>query len=596
MQVPCRGCFTLEPPNIAGHFCIAFEGTTRLLDVTEIKPGDTLGRYEILTPVAQGGMAAVWAARMVGSRGFQKLVAVKTMLPALSDDPDFETMFLDEARLASRIHHPHVVEIVDLGDEHGWLYIVMEWVDGETIFTLNKRAKAKGGIPLPLLLRIASSTCAGLHSAHETRDEKTGARLDLVHRDISPQNIMISANGIVKIVDFGIAKAAGRMHNTMAKGILKGKVPYGSPEQLSGGKIDRRSDIFALGILMYVMLTGRHPFKGETDQKTMENICTRAPVPLHQLLPTVPADVEALVMRALEKEPDKRWPDCAAMQRAMDQALSALGVTVTDGDVAAFIQTMVGDLIEQRRTKLKASIEHADNESAVLPSADTTSVRRSSMARGGAPLPATFKGIIPVSLDDESASSPVSSPSPISQPTSTVSPPVSTSPPASVVAPTRKRSSAIPIFLVVLIALIAAGVVALRAGYLPGIASQLPPSVREMLVGAAPAPEPTPAPLTPQAPASSVRSVVAAEPSATTSALPSPAPTADLEQPADASDAGPSADASAADAESPEAESSAQAPEAPPANNGRTKRHNTPVTLPKTPRTARPLIENPYGD
>lgn len=556
-----------------------------MLDVTEIKPGDTLGRYEILTPVAQGGMAAVWAARMVGSRGFQKLVAVKTMLPALSDDPDFETMFLDEARLASRIHHPHVVEIVDLGDEHGWLYIVMEWVDGETIFTLNKRAKAKGGIPLPLLLRIASSTCAGLHSAHETRDEKTGVLLDLVHRDISPQNIMISANGIVKIVDFGIAKAAGRMHNTMAKGILKGKVPYGSPEQLSGGKVDRRSDIFALGILMYVMLTGRHPFKGETDQKTMENICTRAPVPLQQLLPTVPPDVEALVMRALEKETDKRWPDCAAMQRAIDQALSALGVTVTDGDVAAFIKSTVGDLIEQRRAKLKSAIEHADNESAVLPSADSTSVRRSVTARGGAPLPATFKGIIPVSLDEESA--PPTSQPPLSQPTSTVSPPVSKSPGTTVVASGRRRGSTLPLVLGLLIALIVGGALALRAGYLPGVAQQLPPALRELLMGARPALEPvTTAP--PQVPAPSTPSVAAAEPTAIATALPAPSSSAEVE------DAGVP-DAPAEEAETPEAESSADAPGTPPSRN-RNRRDNSTVPMPKTSRTARPLIENPYGD
>src|SRR5262249_34880525 len=135
-------------------------------------------------PVAQGGMAAVWAARLRGPGGFQKVVAIKTMLPELSDDPDFEAMFLDEARLAARIRHPHVAEIIDLGEEEGWLYLVMEWVNGETIFTLNKQARQKGGIPLPLLLRLLSNVCAGLHSAHELRDEN-GRTLDLVHRDAS---------------------------------------------------------------------------------------------------------------------------------------------------------------------------------------------------------------------------------------------------------------------------------------------------------------------------------------------------------------------------------------------------------------------------
>src|SRR5262245_54347234 len=255
-------------------------------------------------------MATVWPARQTGSRGSTKLVAINTMLPALGDDAQYETMFLHEARLAAKIRHPHVVEIIDLGDEDDWIYIVMEWVNGETMFTLNKRAKHKGGIPLPLMIRIASSACAGLHAAHELRDDK-GNLLDLVHRDISPQNVMISFDGIVKIVDFGVAKAAGRAHETRVAGIMKGKVPYLSPEQLSGQKVDRRSDLFSLGVLMYVMVSARHPFRGENDAATMENICSRAPVPLRELVPNVRSDLEAVVMRALEKTPATRWPDCA---------------------------------------------------------------------------------------------------------------------------------------------------------------------------------------------------------------------------------------------------------------------------------------------
>ena len=291
-----------------------------MFDLRDLKPGVTLGRYEILTPVAQGGMAAVWAARMVGSRGFQKIVAIKTMLPGLSDDAEFEAMFLDEARLASRIRHPHVAEILDLGDEDGMLYIVMEWVDGETLFVLNRSAKEKGGFPLPLLLRLLSSICAGLHAAHELRDDE-GRSLGLVHRDVNPANIMISYDGIVKIVDFGVAKATARVSTTRVPGMLKGKAHYMSPEQVLGEPIDRRADIFSLGILMYVMITGRHPFKAESDKQTMENIVSAIPVAITDLVPSVRPDFEAIVTRALEKNPNARFADCAEMQRALDQSL-----------------------------------------------------------------------------------------------------------------------------------------------------------------------------------------------------------------------------------------------------------------------------------
>ena len=443
-----------------------------MLPYSQIRPGDTLGRYEMLMPVAQGGMAAVWAARMVGSRGFQKVVAVKTMLPGLSDDPDFEAMFLDEARLASRIRHPHVVEIVDLGEEDELIYIVMEWVSGETMFTLNKAAKAKGGIPIPLLVRIASSACAGLHAAHELRDDK-GHLLDLVHRDISPQNIMISEGGIVKLVDFGVAKAAGRAHETRVAGIMKGKVPYLSPEQLSGGKVDRRSDIFSLGILMYVMVSGRHPFRGETDSKTMENITSRAPVPLHELVPDTRPDLEAIVMRALAKAPADRWPDCAEMQRALDQVNNAMGAAVTDGDVAKFVRGLLGAELDERNRRLADAIRQAD---ARLPGADAEPKRAApppKTARGGAPLPATFAGILPVALDDGSDPQKLD----VLPPTPPHHAPASSRPPVAVVPsmrPRKKRSKGPLVLTFLLLALggVAAGV---RTGKLPWVAARLPP-------------------------------------------------------------------------------------------------------------------------
>ncbi|MFO0590679.1 MAG: protein kinase [Polyangiaceae bacterium] len=441
-----------------------------MFSLQDIQPGSTLGRYEVLMPIAEGGMAAVWAARMKGSRGFQKVVAIKTMLPDLSDDMDFEAMFYDEARLVARIRHPHVCEMVDLGDEDGMLYIVMEWVDGDTLFTLNRRAKHKGGIPLPLLLRIASDASAGLHAAHELRDEH-GKVLGLVHRDVSPQNIMISFDGIVKIVDFGVAKAAGRLHETRVAGVMKGKVPYLSPEQLTSGKVDRRSDIFSLGIVLYAMVSGRHPFRAQEDSKTIENICSRAPVPLRELVPDTRPELEAIILKALEKDPEDRWQTCAEMQRALDQLLGSMGVTVTDGDVAAFLRDTLGDIIEERRASLKEAIRKADGRA---PS-ESGAARVRARPKGGAPLPATFDGILPVALDDGPSptsapiSSPVSTPLPNTPPSSKRAADPASSRPSPVVVKSsapQKSGTWLYVFAAVMI-VIAAVLVAAATGKLP---------------------------------------------------------------------------------------------------------------------------------
>ncbi|WP_437289007.1 protein kinase domain-containing protein [Sorangium sp. So ce406] len=327
--------------------------------VDRLGPGSTLGRYEILIPVAKGGMAAVWAARLQGTRGFRKIVAIKTMLPDVSDDPDFESMFLDEARVAARVRHPNVVEILDLGEEDDVLYIVMEWVDGETAGTLQKAAKKLGGIPQRIVLRIASQICAGLHNAHELRDD-SGALLDLVHRDISPANVLISTAGFVKIVDFGVAKSKGRLHITRAGGIIKGKTPYLSPEQLGGLPIDRRSDIFSLGALLYVLTTGMHPFRAETELSTVENITIKAPLPPRELNSAIHPELERIILKALEKDRDNRFSTCAEMQRAIDQVASSLGEPTTDEDVAAFVRLAIGDTQARRAQELRDAIAAVD--------------------------------------------------------------------------------------------------------------------------------------------------------------------------------------------------------------------------------------------
>ncbi|WP_148313347.1 serine/threonine-protein kinase [Sorangium cellulosum] len=356
-----------EPAPTSGrtlHTPTGAQGPTKLWGraasaVDRLGPGSTLGRYEILMPVAKGGMAAVWAARLQGTRGFRKIVAIKTMLPDVSDDPDFESMFLDEARVAARIRHPNVVEILDLGEEDDVLYIVMEWVDGETAGTLQKAAKRLGGIPQRIVLRIASQICAGLHNAHELRDD-SGALLDLVHRDISPANVLISTAGFVKIVDFGVAKSKGRLHVTRAGGIIKGKTPYLSPEQLGGLPIDRRSDIFSLGALLYVLTTGLHPFRAETELSTVENITIKNPLPPRELNGAIHPELERIILKALEKDRENRFSTCAEMQRAIDQVASTLGEPTTDEDVAAFVRQAIGEIQSKRAQELRDAIAAVD--------------------------------------------------------------------------------------------------------------------------------------------------------------------------------------------------------------------------------------------
>ena len=364
-RAPISGLMRTHTPTPTGP-----QGLTRVRGraasaVDRLGPGSSLGRYEILMPVAQGGMAAVWAARLQGTRGFQKIVAVKTMLPDVSDDPDFQTMFLDEARVAARIRHPNVAEILDLGEEEDVLYLVMEWVDGETLSTLQKAAKPLGGIPQRIALRIASQICAGLHNAHELRDD-SGALLDLVHRDVSPANVLISTAGFVKIVDFGVAKSKGRLHVTRAGGVIKGKTPYLSPEQLGGLPIDRRSDIFSLGALLYVLTTGLHPFRGETEMTTVENIALKNPISPREINESLHPDFERIIQRALEKDRARRFSTCAEMQRALDQVASTIGEMTTDEDVADFVRQVIGDIQAKRAQDLRDAIAAVDANVAAL--------------------------------------------------------------------------------------------------------------------------------------------------------------------------------------------------------------------------------------
>ncbi|HEX7669640.1 MAG TPA: protein kinase [Polyangiaceae bacterium] len=330
----------------------------------EIQPGQTLGRYEFLVPIAEGGMASVWAARLKGTRGFSKTVALKTMLPSVSDDPQFEQMFLDEAQIVSRIRHPNVVEIMDLGEEDEVLYLVMEWVDGEPLSNLRRAAAKAGGIPRNIAVRIVGDACAGLHAAHELKEE-SGQLVGLVHRDVSPQNLLVTFDGVVKIVDFGVAKAAGRSSGQTMAGQVKGKPPYMSPEQALGEAVDRRTDVFALGIILYQLTTGKHPFRGESDLVTLQNIVSDKPIVTPRAYDKAyPRLLEAVVMKALDRRRESRYQSCAEFEAAIDDVFSKEMPRARAEDVGKFMREMLGPHGEKRRKALLDSIRLADERAA----------------------------------------------------------------------------------------------------------------------------------------------------------------------------------------------------------------------------------------
>jgi serine/threonine-protein kinase len=312
-------------------------------------------------PIASGGMAMVWAARLKGTRGFEKIVAIKTMLPKLSEDEQFERMFLDEARLASQIRHPHVVEILDLGEQDGVLFLVMEWIEGVPLNHLMKAARAKGGgVPIQVAVRIAMQACAGLHSAHELKD-RDGSLVGLVHRDVSPQNILVTYDGVTKVVDFGVAKATALGTGATVAGQIKGKVAYMAPEQIKGGTLDRRVDVFALGIVLYALTTGKHPFRRESEAATMYNICSPQPVvPPRKVKPDYPPQLERILIQALAKDPDRRYATTNEMLRALDQLPASLRAS-TDDEVGQVVRELLGERRQSKRQALDDAIERANN-------------------------------------------------------------------------------------------------------------------------------------------------------------------------------------------------------------------------------------------
>lgn len=335
--------------------------------LNELEAGFVLGRYELVLRIASGGMGEVWAARLKGTRGFQKVVALKFLLPEMSANPSFEQMFLDEAALAAQIRHPNVVQVVDLGEENEILYQVMEWVSGESLWAVMRAAAKKGGVPLEVAARIICQVCAGLHAAHELKDDE-GNSIGLVHRDVTPQNILLTPEGLAKVVDFGVAKFAGRGAAETQVGQIKGKVPYMAPEHIRGRELDRRADVFSLGILFYQLIAGVHPFLGDNDQLTMVRISSPTPaVPLRARVPAVSEALSNVVAATLEKSPEKRTKTALDLMHDIERVVPGSSMASSNDLVATFLRGIVGEQIEAREAELREALKDLDSRASMLP-------------------------------------------------------------------------------------------------------------------------------------------------------------------------------------------------------------------------------------
>ncbi|MBS1149562.1 MAG: serine/threonine protein kinase [Myxococcaceae bacterium] len=320
---------------------------------------ETYGDYQLLKKLATGGMAQIFLARQQGMEGFEKFLVVKRILPHLAENDDFIKMFLDEARIAARLNHPNIVQIFNLGAQDDSYFIAMEFIHGEDVRRVWKRADSKNKpIPVPLVARIIMDACGGLDYAHKKVDSQ-GKPLNIVHRDISPQNILVTFEGGVKVVDFGIAKAADQATVTKS-GVLKGKYSYMSPEQASGLKIDRRSDIFALGVVLYELTTGTRLFKRTNDIQTLNAVTECVVVPPSEINERLPKDFDPIVMKALAKRPEDRYQEAIAFQAALENWVLQNKFPSSSVQLAAFMQDIYAERLAQEAEEGRILIEGLD--------------------------------------------------------------------------------------------------------------------------------------------------------------------------------------------------------------------------------------------
>jgi len=321
----------------------------------DLKPGDTLGRFRLLLELGTGGMGRVWVACRIAEFGFSKLVAIKTRYGWDSSAETSESLFLDEARLAALIRHPNACSMHELGEQDGILYFTMDFCDGATLRQLLDAVPGRRLAPA-VAARIVAQACAGLQAVHELTDDE-GTRLDVVHRDVSPHNILIGTNGHVRISDFGVAKARGQLHERTKTGELRGKVHYLAPEQVLSQTVDCRADVFAMGCVLYESSLGRAPFRREEELATLYQLVEGEPARAHSLDADYPEALEAVLARALAKRPEQRFQSAAELGRALEAWLGSTGIPTTEADVAGVLDSALGTRIAERNQRIRLALE-----------------------------------------------------------------------------------------------------------------------------------------------------------------------------------------------------------------------------------------------
>jgi serine/threonine-protein kinase len=310
-----------------------------------------LGRYRLIADIGHGGMAEVYLALLEGDLGFNKLLVIKKIRPELAEDPEMMGMFLDEARLSARLHHPNVVETHEVAQEDGHTFMAMEYLEGQSLHRVLHRLRREGGLPSALHLQILADVLAGLHHAHELCDwDETP--LGVVHRDVTPQNVFITYDGRVKVVDFGIAKVRGASSETRA-GVVKGKVAYMAPEQARGEAVDRRTDIFAAGVMLWEAATGSRPFRGLSDVEILHRLIHGEMPSAKAANPAIPDALEAIVKKATAPTGAERYATAADFRAAIEGYLE----TVLDRPPARELGRLVAQHFAEERARLKHRLE-----------------------------------------------------------------------------------------------------------------------------------------------------------------------------------------------------------------------------------------------
>ncbi|HEU4412317.1 MAG TPA: protein kinase [Polyangiaceae bacterium] len=316
-------------------------------------PLPRIGRYELVGEIASGGMAVVYLARLAGVGGFRRLFALKRLHRHLARETEFVAMFLDEARLAASVHSAHVVPILEVGiSEAGDHFVVMDYVEGASLASLIVTAsRRQGRVPESVALRVVLDALEGLHAAHEARDER-GEPLGIVHRDVSPHNLLVGVDGVARLTDFGIARAATRL-STTRDGTFKGKLSYMAPEQASGENVDRRADVFAAAVVAWELLANRRLFKGTNDLHTV-HLLLYAPIPpLGEARPGVPPALDEALARALDRDPAARYATAADFARAIERAAEGWLPLAPPRDLAAFVESIAADELSRQRELLR---------------------------------------------------------------------------------------------------------------------------------------------------------------------------------------------------------------------------------------------------